>query len=205
MDKFDRIYRLHQIFAGRRTPVALDELKRQLDDCSKATVHRLLDTLRNTPRAPVVFDRELGGYYYDKSANYELPGLWFTAEELQALVVFQRMLQTLEPGLLDEHLGPFRKRIEELMQHRRLGLAENGRRIRLIGIAHRPLGASAVTAGALRPIQQQGYKDTLRPALPSGSCATRARCVTPRACLPLRSAARQGASGARCSASAPGS
>lgn len=141
MDKFDRIYQLDHIFARRRTPVALDELMRQLD-CSKATVHRLLDTLRDTLHAPVVFDRELGGYCYDKSANYQLPGLWFTAAELQALVVFQRMLGTLEPGLLDEHLGPFRERIDELMQHRRLGLTEVARRIRLIGIAQRPLGAA---------------------------------------------------------------
>jgi predicted DNA-binding transcriptional regulator YafY len=144
MDKFDRIYQLHHIFAGRRTPIALDDLKARLD-CSKATVHRLLDVLRDNLGAPVLYDREVGGYRYEHDstgAKYELPGLWFTAEELQALIVLQKMLEALEPGLLDEHLAPLTKRIDELIRHRRLGLAEAGRRIRLIGIANRRVGAS---------------------------------------------------------------
>jgi len=31
MDKFDRIYRLHQIFASRRTPIQLADLMQRLD------------------------------------------------------------------------------------------------------------------------------------------------------------------------------
>lgn len=151
MDKFDRIYHLHHIFAGRRTPLTLADLMERLH-CSKATVHRLLDSLRDNLGAPVVFDRDFGGYRYEASADnarYELPGLWFNAEELQALVVFQRMLEALEPGLLGEHVAPLEKRINDLMRHRRLGLAEAGRRIRLIGIANRPVGTGfQVLAGA---------------------------------------------------------
>jgi proteasome accessory factor C len=142
MDKFDRIYRLHQIFSGRRTALTLSDLMERLD-CSKATVHRLLDTLRDYLGAPIVFGRDLGGYRYRASANepkYELPGLWFSGEELQALVVLQRMLEFLEPGLLMDHLSPLEARITDLTRHRRLGLDETARRIRIIGIAHRPLG-----------------------------------------------------------------
>ena len=142
MDKFDRIYQLHKTFAGRRTALSLPDLMERLG-CSKASVYRLLDILRDNLGAPVVFDRELGGYRYapeSTGGKYELPGLWFTAEELQALVVFQRMLATLEPGLLDQHLAPLKKRIDDLLQHRRLGLAEAAHRIRLIGIASRPIG-----------------------------------------------------------------
>jgi predicted DNA-binding transcriptional regulator YafY len=63
-------------------------------------------------------------------------------------VVFQRLLQTLEPGLLDEHLSPLAKRLDELLQHRHLGLGEAGRRIRILGMAARPLGEWFQTAAS---------------------------------------------------------
>ncbi|MCC6474895.1 MAG: transcriptional regulator, partial [Burkholderiales bacterium] len=39
MDKFDRIFLMHQILAGRRTPIGLAELMERLS-CAKPTVHR---------------------------------------------------------------------------------------------------------------------------------------------------------------------
>jgi len=45
MDKFDRICQLHRILAGRRTAIAIDELGDRLE-CSRATVYRLLENLR---------------------------------------------------------------------------------------------------------------------------------------------------------------
>jgi predicted DNA-binding transcriptional regulator YafY len=140
VDKFDRIYRLHHIFAARRTPIALTELMERLE-CSKATVYRLIDVLREHLDAPIVTDPELGGFRYapdPKGRAYELPGLWFSAQELQALVVFDRLLENLEPGLLSEHLAPFSKRLTELLQNKRLGLSEAANRIHLVGIASRP-------------------------------------------------------------------
>ncbi|MGB5082485.1 MAG: WYL domain-containing protein [Burkholderiales bacterium] len=142
MDKFDRIYRLHHILVGRRTPIALKDLVDRLE-CSKATVYRLIHVLEHYLGAPIERDAEPDGFRYRPSPDgraFELPGLWFSARELQALVVFERLLQTLEPGLLDEHLSPLTKRIDELLQHRRLGLSEAGRRIRVLGMAARPLG-----------------------------------------------------------------
>ena len=44
---------------------------------------------------------EIGGYYYRREAGggpYELPGLWFNARELQALLVFERSFEGLDPG-----------------------------------------------------------------------------------------------------------
>jgi len=142
VDKFDRIYRLHHIFAARKTPITLEDLMERLE-CSKATVYRLIHALEHYLGAPIERDEELGGFRYRPTSDgraFELPGLWFSAQELQALVVFQRLLQTLEPGLLDEHLSPLAKRLDELLQHRHLGLGEAGRRIRILGMAARPLG-----------------------------------------------------------------
>jgi proteasome accessory factor C len=145
MDKFDRIYDLHRIFSGRRTVIALEDLKDKLGGCSRSTVMRLIALLRDRLGAPVAFDRDLDGYRYESAPDgraFELPGLWFNAQELQALLVFHRFLEGLEPGLLAEHLAPLSKRFAELLEHKRLGLSEAAHRIRILGMAARTVGES---------------------------------------------------------------
>ena len=61
VDKFDRIYDLHQILAGRRTPLPVDALMERLG-CSRPSVYRLIRVLRDHLNAPIEFDRERGGY-----------------------------------------------------------------------------------------------------------------------------------------------
>lgn len=101
MDKFDRIYELHRIFSGRRTGVSHADLQEKLG-CTRSTVYRLIAILRDRLHAPIELDEERGGYFYrsdPSSPAYELPGLWFTAQELQALLVFHRLLEGLGPGV----------------------------------------------------------------------------------------------------------
>jgi proteasome accessory factor C len=144
MDKFDRIYQLHNILIGRRVPVSIGELMESLE-CSRSNVYRLVSTLKNHLGAPIDFDQERGGYRYlqtPERQRYELPGLWFSAPELQSLVVLQKLLSNIGPGLLEQHLGPVSKRLDELIQHKRLRLGEVASRIRLLSLAARPLGVS---------------------------------------------------------------
>lgn len=143
MDKFDRIYALHCVLAGRRTPISIDDLRARLGHCSRATAFRCLDALREQLGAPIEHDKEHGGYHYlprPDGRAYELPGLWFSAQELQALLIFRRLLATLGSGLLEEHLAPLSKRIDQLIQHKRLRLGEAADRIRLLGLAARSTG-----------------------------------------------------------------
>jgi proteasome accessory factor C len=150
MDKFDRIFHLHAILADRRTAIPLEDLMARLE-CSKATLHRAINVLKDTLRAPVVFDAVGGGYRYDRSKTegaFELPGLWFTPAELQALAVMRRLLKDAGGGLLSEHLGPLSKRLDELTQHRRLNLGEAASRIRFPAIASRPAGAAFQTVAS---------------------------------------------------------
>jgi predicted DNA-binding transcriptional regulator YafY len=140
MDKFDRIYELHRILSGRRTAVSLEDLQDRLA-CSRSTAMRLIALMRDYLSAPIVHDPEQGGYRYQPTPDgraYELPGLWFSAQELHALVVFERLLESLEPGLLSDHLAPFAARLNELIQNKRLGLGETESRIHLVGMAARP-------------------------------------------------------------------
>jgi predicted DNA-binding transcriptional regulator YafY len=150
MDKFDRIFHLHAIFAARKTPIPLEDLTARLE-CSKATLHRAINVLKDTLRAPVVFDAQGGGYRYALATGvtaFELPGLWFTPAELQALAVMQRLLKDVGGGLLTEHLGPLSKRLDELTRHRRLNLGEAASRLRFPAIASRPSGPAFQTVAS---------------------------------------------------------
>ena len=101
--------------------------------------------------APIEFDREAGGYKYGHSEGgqaYELPGLWFTANELQALAIMRRLLKDAGGGLLEEHLGPLAKRLEDLTRHQRLNLGQAASRLRFPAIAARPAGEAFNTVAS---------------------------------------------------------
>jgi proteasome accessory factor C len=150
MDKFDRIFQLHAILASRRTGISLEDLMARLE-CSKSTLYRAVNVLKDTLHAPVEFDAEAGGFRYAdvKGAEaFELPGLWFTPAELQALAVMQRLLKDVGGGLLTEHLGALSKRLDELTRHGRLNLGEAASRLRFPAIASRPPGPAFQTAAS---------------------------------------------------------
>ena len=142
MDKFDRIFQLHVILSARRTPVPLEDLMARLE-CSRATLYRAVATLKDQLNAPISYDADRGGFLYERSAQgdtYELPGLWFSAQELQALAIMQRLLKDAGGGLLEEHLGALTKRLADLTKHQRLNLGEAPARLRFPAIAGRPSG-----------------------------------------------------------------
>jgi predicted nucleotidyltransferase len=58
VDKFDRIFQLHAILSSRRTPIPLEELMAKLE-CSKSTLHRAINSLKDHLNAPVVFDADV--------------------------------------------------------------------------------------------------------------------------------------------------
>ncbi|HET9446737.1 MAG TPA: HTH domain-containing protein, partial [Steroidobacteraceae bacterium] len=63
MDKFDRIFQLHSILANRRTPIDVESLMARLE-CSRATLFRIIGSMRDHLGAPVEFDQERGGFIY---------------------------------------------------------------------------------------------------------------------------------------------
>jgi proteasome accessory factor C len=142
MDKFDRIFHLHKILSSRRTAIPAEDLMAKLE-CSKATLHRAINALKDYLNAPVIFDAHAGGYRYASESQagvYELPGLWFTPRELQALAVMRRLLRDAGGGLLEEHLGPLAARLDQLTKHQRLNLGDAERRIRFPSIGAKPTG-----------------------------------------------------------------
>lgn len=151
MDRFDRIFELNRILQSARYPVSRQRLEESLE-CSRATVKRLIEEMRLYLNAPIVYDRKHNGYRYDSAEGemYELPGLWFNASELQALLAVQQLLEGVQPGLLDSHLQPLRRKIDDLLSHQQGAGEPVSRRIRLLRAAARPAGPHfTLLAGAL--------------------------------------------------------
>ena len=152
MDRFDRIYVLHKELRNARYPVPGQVLQQRLE-CSRATLNRIIEDMRNFVGAPIAYDRKANGYHYTQSGEhpYELPGLWFNASELYALLAVQQLLNQTQPGLLDKHLSPLRKRIEKILATKHLGSGELPNRVRILySTARRITGESFQTiAGAL--------------------------------------------------------
>lgn len=107
MDRFDRIFELHKLLSAARRPVPRKTIEERLE-CSRATAKRIIEAMRDFLNAPIEYDRQANGYYYASQGEgmFELPGLWFNASELQALLTLQQLLTEMEPGLLEQQLGP---------------------------------------------------------------------------------------------------
>lgn len=139
MERTDRFYKIQGLLRNRklvRTQEFLDEL-----EVSKATFKRDLEYLRDRMRAPIVYDRDEEAYRFDSGVAdrelWELPGLWFTAAELQALLTMDRLLGNLEPGVLSELVGPLRKRLKELLESGHHAAEDIAQRIRILAVGSR--------------------------------------------------------------------
>jgi predicted DNA-binding transcriptional regulator YafY len=80
-----------------------------------------------------VFDKDLGGYRLEAGTDrHELPGVWFTADELLALLTIQNMLVELMPSLLGPKLRPLQRKMNEMLGKQGLDPDVLAERIRLV-------------------------------------------------------------------------
>jgi len=120
----ERIYKIHQLLEGRRS-VPKAELLSKLG-ISWSTLKRDLALMKDSMNAPIVFDRDLQGYRFDRESptvgpTYELPGLWFSADEIYALLTMHHLFSNMDSdGVLGSHIKPLLSRLTAL-----LGAANN--------------------------------------------------------------------------------
>lgn len=150
MNQFERIYALHNKLNTARFPVSHAALEAELE-CSRATVNRIIQRMRLLLEAPIAYDREANGYYYDDTEHsFSPPGLWFTEKEVLALLTLKKLLDEAQPGLLRETLTPLQGKLEKLLNHPGSGSGELSQRVRILSMAARTAGAHFQTvAGAV--------------------------------------------------------
>ncbi len=138
MSKVERLYHLHNILSQRRTPISRQDLMERLE-CSQATLYRLIAELRDYLGAPLEQDSENRGFFYDRSYQqpFELPGIWISPAELQALLTARQVLGNVQPGLLEGELQALQGRISSLLQQKGVDAQESQSRIHIQSVAGR--------------------------------------------------------------------
>ena len=143
MDRTERFYKIDQLINDRGL-ITFAELQAALE-VSRATLKRDLEYMRNRLNAPIVWDHRAGGYRFERATTarggqYELPGLWFSSQEIHALLTMQHLLANLDPGgMLAPHVQPLMARLNGL-----LGTADNAaeeirKRVLIVGVGKRAL------------------------------------------------------------------
>ena len=137
MTQSERFGIIERMLLSRRG-VSFVEIQQRLE-VSRATLHRDLRDLRERMHVPIICDRDTGFYRIDTSVErYELPGVWFSAGEIHALLSMQQLLAAFDAGgLLAEHVGPLRQRLLGMLESATDSADEIARRIRILSAAAR--------------------------------------------------------------------
>ena len=155
MDRSERFHKIIELL-NRGRPVPLRKFLEEIQ-VSAATFKRDLEYMRDRMHAPIVYDREGGGYVFDRSRpgaeTFALPGLWFNQSEIHALLTMQQLLAELQPGLLEPHVGPLLTRLKALLGSGDHSSEEIQRRVRILRMGSRRLDLryfQMAAAGVLR-------------------------------------------------------
>lgn len=140
MSRREKLYHLHDILRQRRSPVSRQVLMAELG-CSQATLYRLIAELRDVLGAPLEQDPETRDFFYDRSlaGHFELPGIWISPEELQALLTARHILANVQPGLLEDELAGLQSRIGQLLQQEGIDFSSQPGRVHIRHDAGRPV------------------------------------------------------------------
>jgi predicted DNA-binding transcriptional regulator YafY len=131
MSNNERIYRIDQLLNDRKA-VSFQTLIDRLE-VSPATLKRDLAYMRDRLNAPIVYDKELNGYRFESTSDsYSLPGLWFSPEEIYALLTMQHLLANLDSeGLLSNHIKPLQSRLLAMLDDSENSFEEIQKRVRI--------------------------------------------------------------------------
>jgi len=139
MDRLERFYKMDQLLHERQIVPVRSFLERL--DISLATFKRDLEYMRSRLHAPIEWDRERRGYRYvapaQNAPRFQLPGLWFNAAEIHALLTMRQLLKNVEPTLLAPHIEPLLARLRGVLETDDHTLEEIEKRIRVLQMAAR--------------------------------------------------------------------
>jgi predicted DNA-binding transcriptional regulator YafY len=137
MDRSERLVRIERALRNHRS-VAFDDLREQLG-ISRPTLYRDIAYLRDRMGVPVEADAKRRHYRLNASGGrYEMPSLWFNADEIHALLSMQRLLADLDPGgLLGPHLAPLQERLARLLESADDPAEAVAHRVRVLAVAAR--------------------------------------------------------------------
>ena len=167
MNQLDRLYQLERLLRSRQA-LGRDALMDELE-ISRATLKRYLDLLRDRMNVPVLYDRYSNTYSISQSthpkqlgaARQELPGVWFSQQEIIALLTMYQLIASLDAaGMLQRHLQPILQRLTTMLGSTHMQAQELQRRVRIIGTARREVHSRFFEAVGLALTQRRKLQVT---------------------------------------------
>lgn len=143
MDRTERFYKI-ELLLRNRGGASFAALQGELE-VSPATLKRDLQYLRDRLAAPIVYDPAANVYRFASApegavagSRHELPGLWFSENEVHALLTMHQLLAGLDDdGVLARHLQPLMDKLEGMLGTDAREARELMRRVKVIGTARR--------------------------------------------------------------------
>ncbi|MDH4449502.1 MAG: WYL domain-containing transcriptional regulator [Rhodoferax sp.] len=144
MNQLDVLYQLERLLASPQ-PMGRDALMSKLE-VSRATLKRYLEILRNRMNVPIEYDRCTNTYAIQRNVGasgfaldrQELPGVWFSQQELIALLTMSKLIGELDAtGMLHRQLRPILERLDKMLGCTPMQSQEFQRRVRILGVARR--------------------------------------------------------------------
>ena len=118
MDRTERFYKLQSMLLTQPS-VKLHEMQEALE-VSRATLYRDLNYMRDRLGMPFDYQAALRGYAMTQQTlstkRSELPGIWFTQQELNSLLTMIELISNLQlGGSLLSYVAPLKSRLEGLL------------------------------------------------------------------------------------------
>lgn len=140
MDRTERFYKIQAMLMAK--PFVTMKHMQEALEVSRATLNRDLAYMRDRLNIPFAWNPALRGYALTRQQSsdktFELPGVWFSQQEIYSLLTMIELISKLEPGgLLLPHLTPFKHRLEGLLDEGTGSSKEVISRIRILPMAQR--------------------------------------------------------------------
>ncbi len=146
--RYELVHQLDELLKARHAPLPRDAICAELE-ISPAHFKRLLHFMRDYLGAPI-FNVRGQGYRYDPNIAFELPGVWFSPEELHTLLLIDQLAGGLPEGVFGKGLMRIRNRARAMLAEH-LGGNELARvRVLTAGRRSRALPAFGTVVRALR-------------------------------------------------------
>jgi predicted DNA-binding transcriptional regulator YafY len=153
MDRLERILKFHRLLYANHFGLTVLQL-RQEGRCSRATVYRDMDFLRDVLGGPVENDNKATRTYRyapAERAGFQLPGLWLMADEIFAIALVKHFLGLNGTGLLGEPLQRLMPKVHRLLGEQ----AQHLDRIRIIRTRMRPVSEAVFRMVAESVLQRR--------------------------------------------------
>ncbi len=160
MDRTERFYKI-ELLIRNRGGVNFKTLLGELE-VSPATLKRDLQYLRERMDAPIVYDRDGDAYRFaavaaSRPASHELPGVWFSEQEIHALLTMHHLIAGLDAdGVLSRHLQPMQDKLNGMLGANAQESRQMMKRVRILSAAARPVPSRhfELVGGALQRRQR---------------------------------------------------